>query len=318
MTACLPGWPRSAAVRAAAARKLSGRPTRSSAPVENHRESLFVGKHVLPELGAQRRQPLADRGQPRLLLGREPGAGANEHRAVAIEHARGLRVERQPRLRPMQRFDALEQRVVEKNGAALARQDRRDFALDLLQRVVAVGADEVEEHRGDAVERLAAALQRADRIVERRHLCIAGDRIDLGALLRQRRVERRAEMFGRDARERRRAERAGPGFEKGIARGGGTRVHGAVLGLGFGSARIGSISPASGQPGRASAGNRAPSPLAGEGGPTKSGRMRGRAARRVGLALAGSRWFVSNKSSRIAAILTKAPIGATPHPSRFA
>ncbi len=175
VTACLPGCPRSAAVRAAAARKLSGRPTRSSGAVENHREGFFVGEHVLPELGAQRRQPFADRGEPRLLVGREPGAGAHESRAIAIERARGFRVERQRRLRPVQRFDALEQRVVEKDRAALARQDRRDLALDLLQRVVAVGAGEIEEHRGDAIERLAAALQRADRIVERRRSRIGGD-----------------------------------------------------------------------------------------------------------------------------------------------
>ena len=62
----------------------------------------------------------------------------------------------------------------------------------------------------------AAALQRLDRIGEGGRRRIVRDRGDFGALLRERDVEGGAEMLGRDRRERRRLEGAGPGFEKGI------------------------------------------------------------------------------------------------------
>ena len=53
-----------------------------------------------------------------------------------------------------------------------------------------------------------------------------------------------------------------------------------------------------------------PSPLAGEGGPTKSGRMRGRAARRVAFGIAGVCRFILYELPRNVDILTSAPCGA--------
>ena len=69
VTAYLPGWPRSAAMRAAL-RDEEIRQAVEVALVEQQQEVFFVGEHVLAELGAERRQPLGDRGEPRLGLGR--------------------------------------------------------------------------------------------------------------------------------------------------------------------------------------------------------------------------------------------------------
>ena len=96
----------------------------------------------------------------------------------------------------------------------MARENRRDVALDRLQFVVGVGAGEIEEDARHLVERAPAALERLDRVGEGRRLGIGGDGVDLRARLRERRVEGRAEMARLDAVERRRLERPGPGFEK--------------------------------------------------------------------------------------------------------
>ena len=77
-----------------------GQPDEIVGTCEDHREGLFVGEHVLSEFGPERRQPLADGGEPRLLFRREPGAGAHERGMMTIENARGLRVERQRRSPP--------------------------------------------------------------------------------------------------------------------------------------------------------------------------------------------------------------------------
>ena len=41
---------------------------------EDEQEVLFVREDVLSKGGAERRQPLADLGEPRLLVGRQPRA----------------------------------------------------------------------------------------------------------------------------------------------------------------------------------------------------------------------------------------------------
>ncbi len=44
--------------------------------LQNEKPGLLIGEDILPEPGAQRREPLADRGETRLDLVGEPGAGA--------------------------------------------------------------------------------------------------------------------------------------------------------------------------------------------------------------------------------------------------
>ena len=56
----------------------------------------------------------------------------------------------------MQRIDALEQRVVLQDALVVGGELRPDLALDREQRVVGVGAGEVEEHGRDAFEQPAA------------------------------------------------------------------------------------------------------------------------------------------------------------------
>ena len=61
--------------------------------VERQRIALLVGEHALAELGAERRQPLADLGEPAPRRLVEPGAGAAEGHKVPFQHARLLGIE---------------------------------------------------------------------------------------------------------------------------------------------------------------------------------------------------------------------------------
>src|ERR1700722_2678860 len=135
---------------------------------------------------------------------------------IAVEHTRlfgrklefgGVRLER---------VDALEQTLVQIGLAAMACENRRDFALDRLQLVIGVGANQIEKNAGHSVEAAAAALQRVNRIGEGRRFGIGGDPVDLRSRLAQRRVEGRPELARLEAVERRRLEWPGPGFEEWI------------------------------------------------------------------------------------------------------
>ena len=199
-------------------------------PVENKRERLFVGEHVLAEQGAEARQPLADRRQARLPLRVEARAGAGESDAPTFERPRRLGVESETVARLMQRLDAGEQRVVEHDRVALARQNRRDVAFDALDLVAGLGAGEMEERRAHPLEKRAGALQGDDRVVEGRRGGIGDDRRDLGAPFGQRRVECGWKVLGSDAIERRRAERRVPRREQGIVGGRRELIHAGELG----------------------------------------------------------------------------------------
>ena len=96
----------------------------------------------------------------------------------------------------------------------MARENRRDFALDRLQLVIGVGANQIEKNAGHFVEAAAAALERLNRIGEGRRLGIGGDGVDLRARLLKRRIEGRPEMLRLETVERRRLEWRGPRFEK--------------------------------------------------------------------------------------------------------
>ena len=96
----------------------------------------------------------------------------------------------------------------------MAREHRGDLALDRLDLVVGRCAGKIEENAGNLVEALAAALDRLDGVGEARRLRIGGDGVDLGARLFQRRLEGGAEVLWLDTLERRRLERAGPGFKQ--------------------------------------------------------------------------------------------------------
>ncbi len=174
----------------------------------------LVGQHVLTETRAEAGEPLVDRREARPGLRRQRRAVAHEGGVIEREHARLLRIEPEAFARRAQRLDAGEQRLVEVDFAAGARQNRRDIAFDRLQRVVAVRARQIEKHRGDAIERRPAALQRLDRVGEGGRFRIDGDRGDFRALFGQRGVERRTEMLGLNRSERRRREWAGPGGEE--------------------------------------------------------------------------------------------------------
>ena len=191
--------------------------------LQHQRVGLFVGEHVLAEACAEAGEPLGDLGEPLLGGWVEARARAPVHQVVAVEHARLLRREPEPVALLVQGIDPPEQAFIVQDPVMVGGQLRPDLALDGLQRLVGVGAGEVEEHAGDAVEKLAAAFQRGDGIVEGRRVGLPRCSRDLGIVLGKAALERRQEMLRRDAAERRNFERAGPGLEEGIVAGGGGR-----------------------------------------------------------------------------------------------
>ena len=172
------------------------------------RPGRLVGQHVLGELGAEAGQPLDDGVHPRLGVGRELGAGADEGEAGALQQAPLLVIEAV--LVGLQRVDALKQPGVGVDGRAMGCELGRDVALDGLQRVVGIGAGEVEEHVGDAIQQPRAILQAEKRGLEPRRGGVLDQRRDLAAVGRQGGLEGRGEMLWANLGERRHRERGGP------------------------------------------------------------------------------------------------------------
>jgi hypothetical protein len=165
---------------------------------------------MLAELGAQRREPLGDGGEPRLLFAIEARAGAAEVGVVALQHARLLGGEAGLVSLLPQGVDPADQGVVEADGVAVRGELRGHLPLDRLQGVVGMGPGKAEEDRRYLVERLAGALHGHDGVIERRRGRISGDGVDLGEVRLERFRERRDEVFRPDRLERRHPERRGP------------------------------------------------------------------------------------------------------------
>ena len=178
---------------------------------------MLVLEHALAEAGAEHREPLADLGEPLPRRRVEPGAGAPENHEIPFQHAGLLGVEAGGL--GFERGEPREQGRVHMDGVPVGGQARHDIALEREQRLVAVGADEGEEHCGHPGERPARAFERRDGVGEGRRGRLRRDRHDLVAVLRERRREGRAEMLGRDRGERGRRKRRVPGGEERVRAG---------------------------------------------------------------------------------------------------
>ncbi len=217
LMACLPLWPRSLAVCAAAARTRLRQAGQLVLGLQHEQVSLLVRQHVLAELGAERGQPLGDRRHPLPGLGVERGAGLDEAAVVALQHARLLLGEAEVALLLHQRIDAPEQLGVLVDAHGVLGEARRHLALDRLDRLVGVGAREIVENGRHAIEAAPGALQRLDRVLERRPGRVLGDHLDFRDVVGKRLVEGRHEMLVAHAVERRHLERRLPLPQQGIA-----------------------------------------------------------------------------------------------------
>jgi hypothetical protein len=82
----------------------------------------------------------------------------------------------------MKRVDAAELALVHENPVPVLGRQRRQFALDLLDRVVGVRTGKEIEDAGGARERVAGRFERVDGVGEGRLDRIGGDGRDLGLL----------------------------------------------------------------------------------------------------------------------------------------
>ncbi len=162
----------------------------------------------------QRRKTLHDCRHARLLRLVELGARAHEILVHESENARLLVVQRLAAC--LHGVDATEEIGVHVDRSVMRGELRRHFALDRLQRFVRVRGREVPEHAANLAQERARALKRLDRIGEGCGRGVGCDGRDILPVRLKARLERRREMFRRDALERRQAEGRGPGLEKRI------------------------------------------------------------------------------------------------------
>ena len=120
--------------RGAGAKK-SGRPSRSSSS-SSMSQAFSSASTFCPNSAASvaSRSPIAARRA--LASGGAACAGAGEIEMIALEHARLFGRKPELVLLRLQRVDALEQRLVQIGVAAMARENRRDLALDRLQFII--------------------------------------------------------------------------------------------------------------------------------------------------------------------------------------
>ena len=157
-----------------------------------------------------------------LRRGAERGAGAAEGHVIALQHALLFGVEIEPVGPAHERVDAAEQFFVGVDPVPVAGQLRRDLALDLEQRGVAVGADEQVEGGAHPLQQPPAQLKGGDRVGEIRRLGLRRNGRDLGVVLGEGARVSLPEMLGSDAVERRRPVGGRPGLEEWV--GGSIRI----------------------------------------------------------------------------------------------
>src|SRR5262249_32888081 len=153
--------------------------------------------------------------RPRLR--RETRALSQEVEMHALDEPQLLAVEPEIVAPPMQLVDALEEPGIEVDGSVMRCKTRRHLALDRLQRRRRLRCGQVEEDALDALEGAAAAVERGQRVVERRGFRLLRYRVDLRAMGAHRAIERGSEMRGLDRIERRQAVRRLPRLQEGIA-----------------------------------------------------------------------------------------------------
>ena len=186
------------------------------------REGLLVGEDVLAECGAERREALHDLDEARSRRGAERRAGTAEGHMIALQHALLFGVEIEPVGPAHERVDAAEQGFVGVDPVPVARQLRRNLALDLEQRGVAVRADEQVEGGAHAFQQPPAQLQGGDRVGEIRRVGLRRNGRDLGVVLGEGACVSLPEMLGLYAVERRHRVGGRPGLEEWV--GGSIRI----------------------------------------------------------------------------------------------
>ena len=123
-----------------------GKPGEVVLAVEHERVALLVRQHVLAEGRAEGGEAFVDFAEPRFRSGIERGARTLVHRVIAIEHARLFRRQAELPAAAVKRVDPPIQALVHEDSVPMLGRERRQLALDLLDRVVRVRAgEEIED-----------------------------------------------------------------------------------------------------------------------------------------------------------------------------
>ena len=154
--------------------------------------------------------------QPRPRRRRQLCARAHEIQMITFQYPQRLRVQAKAGPHRMNGIDAREQSGVQVQRAPMRRQARRHLQLDRLQGVIGVRRGKVGKNPFHPRQQAATVFQRADGVGKIGRCRIAGDGGDLGIVFGQGAIIGRREMLRPDAVQRRGAEGAIPGFEKGI------------------------------------------------------------------------------------------------------
>jgi len=131
-------------------------------------------------------------------------------RWLAIEHALLLGREAELIALAVQGIDPAEQRLVHEDAVPVLGLQRRQGALDLLDRVIGVRAGQHAENVGNARKRVTTTFERVDRVGKRGRSRVGADGLDLRLMRGKRPLEGGQKMLRSDRTEWRDAERSGP------------------------------------------------------------------------------------------------------------
>ena len=181
---------------------------------QRHVPLALICQKVLHELGPQRSEARFDLfhaigGIPFQSGPRPDKPAPGQHQKALLLVIQVQRVTTLPQI-----GDACEQRGIGGDLSIMRRDPGREFALQSLARWVAVGACHGEEHRQHLIQRPASAFQRLDRIDKTWLLRRSRNRLDLGAMQRQRLIKGRGKIIVRDGVKRGNAERGRPRGQK--------------------------------------------------------------------------------------------------------
>ncbi|GMA31095.1 hypothetical protein GCM10025875_10870 [Litorihabitans aurantiacus] len=178
-----------------------GQPREESGVVDGDGGVLHARDDLLAEAGLEARELGVQRPQARLLVLPQRDAGAAGVGEEALEQVGGLAIE--ILVAGGDRLVAGEEPGVEQERVTVGGEQGGDVGRDRVELVPTDrGGVDVEDVQR-APQQRAGALERLDRVDERRRFIVRRDRLPLRALLRETRVDRGAEVLVADLRQRR-------------------------------------------------------------------------------------------------------------------
>ncbi len=151
--------------------------------VDQHRGFVAGGQQFHPIIVGQLGDLPVERGELLLLFGGEFGTGMDEAAIGAGDQEFLVVIKAQGLAGVVDRLDALEQLGVQQDRILVGLQLGGLVLVDLVERIVGIGADQLLEQGIDAAQQRPAAIERDDGVVEGRLVLAVDDLRDIDIFL---------------------------------------------------------------------------------------------------------------------------------------